>query len=310
MVRTLAKISGGALIAWSCLCATVAHAADTDAPADETAKEPSKDAPDAKPEASEDATPAEGEPTEAAKKEAVQEDLTADAAQGNSAAELPGKTYRFVGARYRGIIVPKFMQNLFADGGRTVYVHAFGPEFAIRKDGFEYNLSPWLALYSMKDTPFKGSSDGIDAWEIIRAKIQVLYLTSDFMWSHEFTPEFALNYGVGAGFGIVFGDLFRTQAYPRNGSPDDPASYVKCNAPGDPGPINGVDFCSAVDNKDHYGGYTEKSWANGGSKPLLFPWLALQTGLRFKIARNFASRLDLGFGTSGFFFGLGADYGL
>jgi hypothetical protein len=42
----------------------------------------------------------------------------------------------------------------------------------------------------------------------------------------------------------------------------------------------------------------------------VFPWLALQTGIRYKPHRNFAARLDLGVGTSGFFFGLGADYGL
>jgi len=56
--------------------------------------------------------------------------------------------------------------------------------------------------------------------------------------------------------------------------------------------------------------YNEPSWADGGSKPILFPWLVVQTGLRYKPHRNFVGRLDLGFGTSGFFFGLGADYGL
>ena len=67
-------------------------------------------------------------------------------------------------------------------------------------------------------------------------------------------------------------------------------------------------YCG-TDN-DHYGGYTEPSWANGGSKPIVFPWLALQTGFRFKPTKQFVARLDSGFGTSGFFFGLGADYGL
>jgi hypothetical protein len=42
----------------------------------------------------------------------------------------------------------------------------------------------------------------------------------------------------------------------------------------------------------------------------LFPWFVLQTGLRYKPHRNFAMRFDAGFGTSGFFLGLGADYGL
>jgi len=226
-----------------------------------------------------------------------------EAQAGDSPVELPGKTYRFVGARYRGVIVPKFMQNLFASGGRTVYVHAFGPEFAIRKDGFEYNLSPWLAFYSMDDTGFKGKNDPAQAWELINSNIKILYLTSDFLWSHEFSPEFALNYGLGAGLGVVFGDLHRNQSTPGTSGQTDPNKFQKCTGP------STIDAYCDSSNK-HYGNYTEPSWANGGSKPIVFPWLALQTGLRFKPSKSFAARLDLGFGTSGFFLGLGADYGL
>ena len=79
----------------------------------------------------------------------------------------------------------------------------------------------------------------------------------------------------------------------------------KCTGPGDP--LGGA-YCDGTNN--HYGSYSEPSWANGGSKPIIFPWLAAQTGIRFKPSKHFAARLDLGFGTSGFFFGLGGDYGL
>lgn len=252
----------------------------------------------------EDAAPAAGaEP--AAEPAVAPADPTVSRAQaGNSPVELPGETYYLVGARYRATVVPKFMMNLFGDGGRTVVVHGAGPEFGIRKDGFETNLSIWLASYRMKETAFKAKDDPEEAWEIVESKIKVLYLTSDFLWSSEFSPEFAINYGLGAGFGFVFGDLFRTQAYNPGGTDRD--NYEKCAAPGDPRDPFG--WCQ--DDNDHYSGYTEPSWANGGSKPVIFPWLALQTGFRFKPHRNFASRLDLGFGTSGFFFGFGADYGL
>ena len=52
-------------------------------------------------------------------------------------------------------------------------MNAIGPEFAIRKDGFEYNLSPWLAFYSMGDTAFKGKSDPEQAWELVKRGQQV-----------------------------------------------------------------------------------------------------------------------------------------
>jgi hypothetical protein len=84
----------------------------------------------------------------------------------------------------------------------------------------------------------------------------------------------------------------------------DPNDYAKCVAPG----IPDAAYCDA--SNDHYNGYTEPSWANGGSKPILFPWLMLQVGLRYKPVHSFAGRLDLGFGTSGFMIGIGGDYGL
>lgn len=226
--------------------------------------------------------------------------LVEDAEMGGSPVELPGRTYYFVGARYRLIVVPKFIVGLFSDGGKTVSVQSGGAEFGIRKDGFEYNLGAWLAAYSMDPTTFKAKSDGEDAWELVESKIKILYLTADFMWTHDFSPEFGLNYGMGAGLGLVFGPLYRNQAY-RNMSGD----YVECTGPGNP---NFADYCG--DDNKHYNDYEEPSWADGGSKPIVFPWFAAQTGFRYKPHRNFVARLDAGFGLSGFFIGVGGDYGL
>ena len=237
--------------------------------------------------------------------------LVADAEAGGSPVELPGKTYMFVGARYRAIIVPKFMINLFGSGGKTVVVHGFGPEFSFRKNAFEYNLSIWYAGYGMDDTPFKAKDDGEKAWELVNSELKSLFITADFLWSQDFSPEFALNYGLAGGFGIIFGNLYRVQARPgtpsANGNTGE--GYVRCSGAGDPkDTINGGGFCD--DSNQHYANYPEKSWTDGGSKPILFPWFVLQTGLRYKPHRNFAARLDAGFGTSGFFLGLGLDYGL
>ena len=236
-------------------------------------------------------------------KEAV---LVAEAEAGSSPVEQPGKTYYGVGLRYRGIIVPKFMMNIFGQGGTTILANGVGPEFIIRKDNFEYEFSAMYAGYGMDPTPFKAKSDPPEAWEIVESKLKILYLTADFNWTHNFKPEFGVNYGFGAGVGFVFGDLYRTQAYPNGpgANPDTGEGFAKCTAPGNPNAV----YCG--NDNGHYSGYTEPNWANGGSKPIIFPWLAVQTGLRYKPHRNFIARLDLGFSTSGPFFGLGADYGL
>jgi len=277
------------------------------APSARAADAPAKaaDAPAADPDAPGTPVPEAADEAAAPKEPAKDATLVADAEAGSSPVEVPGQTYLGVGLRYRAIIVPKFMMNLFGDGGRTVVAHGIGPEFTVRKNAFEYEFAALFTSYAMNPTPFKASSDGADAWEIVESKIKILYLTADFVWSQDFTPEFAFNYGLGAGFGLVWGDLKRTQAAPGTGANVATGDgFVPCISPNNPDP----NFCGTDNN--HYNGYTEPSWANGGSKPIIFPWLALQTGVRYKPHRNFIARFDAGFGTSGFFLGLGADYGL
>jgi hypothetical protein len=93
-------------------------------------------------------------------------------------------------------------------------------------------------------------------------------------------------------------------------SPDNPRDWKPCNSAG------GSSYCDAANN--HFSptnnvrdGYDEPSWANGGSKPLIFPWIALpQVSFRYKPIRQLQTRADVGFSTSGFFFGVSAGYGL
>lgn len=295
MRKVLSSLLLGTLSVWSSAAAAADPVAAAEGPT---------------PAAAADGTAPEGESAAVANATAPDKDsaLVADAEAGSSPVELPGKTYLFVGARYRAIILPKFMMNLFGDGGKTVVAHGFGPEFSIRKNAFEYNLSVWYAGYGMSPTAFKAKDDGAPAWELVESKLKSLFITADFLWSQDFSPELSLNYGMAGGFGIIFGDLYRTQAKPGpgGGNPNTGEGFVACTAKNEP--TGATNYCD--DSNDHYSGYKEKSWTDGGSKPILFPWLVLQTGLRYKPHRNFAARFDAGFGTSGFFLGVGADYGL
>jgi hypothetical protein len=306
----LGMVSVCSQVAWGADAAPAAGAAPADPAASPAA--PSEGAPAA----ADPTSPADGAaPAATPGATAPDKDsgLVADAEAGGSPVELPGKTYMFVGARYRAIIVPKFMMNLFGDGGKTVVVHGFGPEFAFRKNAFEYNLSAWFASYSMSDTPFKAKDDGANAWELVDSNLKSLFLTADFLWSQDFSPEFSLNYGLAGGFGIIFGDLTRVQAKPGSASADSNTGegFVRCTGENDTAFNGDASFCDTSNHR--YPGNPaskEKSWTDGGSKPILFPWFVLQTGLRYKPHKNFVARLDAGFGTSGFFLGLGLDYGL
>jgi hypothetical protein len=243
---------------------------------------------------------AKTEETKADDAEAVEDALD------TGATEIEGKQYMFVGARYRNVVIPKFIQNTFADGGETMYAHTPGLEFVIRQDKFEYELFAMLGFYSFDNVPFKGATDPDTAWELIDADFKILYLGADFMWStDDFTPGFSLMYGAGAGLGFVFGDLIRTQAYPGGGSTD-PYTFEKCI--GLNNPPNSGGYCD--DENTHYNNFVEPSWSSGGSSPLFFPWIAAQLGLRYKFNRQFVARLDLGIMPTGAFAGVGADFGL
>jgi hypothetical protein len=226
-----------------------------------------------------------------------------------SPVEKKGETYYFIGARARAVVVPSFIIEAFGDGGQSVIGPSIGPEFSIRKDGFEWIFAASYTAYPMQDVPFKAPTDPDTSMELVTSEVKVLYLTADAYWSKEFSPQFQFLYGGGFGLGIVWGPLFRSQAYKQ---PD--GSWEYCPGPPtptEPGPS--PEYCApdpAHEPNQHYQGYEEPNWFDGGSKPVIMPWLNFQAGLRFKPHRNFAARFDVGIGLGQIFFGLGADYGL
>jgi hypothetical protein len=225
--------------------------------------------------------------------------------------EEEGKRYNFVGMRFRDVIVPQFMINWFASGGATVNVAMFGPEFSTRKNGVELDFAVQYADYSMDPFMFKANGDPDIAYEVVSSTMKMMLFTADLLYNVPIdkTGKFSFLVGAGIGFGVVFGDLKRAQAYPADGSatadPNDPSKWGTCLAPT---PV-ATSYCD--DSNDHFGDYTEASWANGGSKPNIFPWLSLpQLSFRYKPIKQLQTRFDTGFSTSGFFFGLSAGYGL
>ena len=231
--------------------------------------------------------------------------------------EEQGKRYNFVGLRFRDVIVPKFMINWFADGGATVNVAMFGPEFSTRKNGIEADFAVVYADYSMNPFMFKGNGEGVEAFEIVSSSLKMFLFTAEILYNVPIdkTGKFSFLIGGGIGFGVVFGDLNRQQAAPADAStaadPNDPSKWTGCSGFATPGTktSSGALYCDN-DNK-RFNGYTEPSWANGGSKPNIFPWLSLpQLSFRYKPIKQLQTRFDTGFSTSGFFFGLSAGYGL
>lgn len=231
--------------------------------------------------------------------------------------EHDGKTYLFVGVRYRGNIIPKFMLNMFVDEGATIYSNTVGLELDIRKEGF--SLIPALSFTELGtgDILFKekGSKEIAGNYNLVNSSLKVIYATADLLWSTKLSKNVEFEYGAGFGLGFVFGDLVTNWVQYDNG-PNAPLrndagqGFSKCTAVGPPGTgCNKADHQNSA--KDKVGDYVEPSWFGGGSRPALFPWIAVpQIGLRFKPIKQFVGRLGIGFSLTGFWFGLSGQYGL
>jgi hypothetical protein len=219
----------------------------------------------------------------------------------------------WLGARYYGVVIPKFVMNMIADGGRTLVVPGGAFTFTTQASDAEITLGLGYLSYRMGDTPIKPHGQPDTEWELMSSTLQGVTLTVDLMWSFNLDAEGRVAFRVGgaAGVGWMFlGDLSRVQSYPADLKPGDPATYLKCVGPNDP--RGSFRYCNALD-KDaaHYPGYSEPDWFHRGIRPRVFPWLVLpQLGFSFKPAKSFAIDIDTGVSISGFLTSAGFRVGL
>lgn len=227
--------------------------------------------------------------------------------------ENPLTRYYFLGVRFRDIVVPQFMLEIFASGGATGNVWLVGPELSMRKNNTEVDISLAYADYGFGPAMFKAKDDPEIGYEVVRSDLKVAYLTVDLLLDVPLDKSGMFDFliGGGVGVGVVAGDLYRDQTYPKNGGapdPSDPSKWEKCRFvnDGEPGYCDNSNAHFFKNGKD----YSEKSWIDGGSKPVVIPWISLpQLSLRVKPIKQLQARLDAGFSVSGFFFGLAAGYG-
>lgn len=229
--------------------------------------------------------------------------------------ELPSKTYLFVGLRYRGNVIPKFMLNMFVEEGKTIYSNSIGVQLDIRRDGFSLIPALQYTEYGTGDILFKqkNTPDIPGNYSLVNSSMKSVYAMADLLWSTKISKNVEFEYGAGFGLGVVFGDLVTNWVQQDPNGPltsDKGVRWAPCQTVGPPGT-----GCNRADHQnsdvDKVGGYTEPSWVNGGSKPVIFPWIAVpQLGLRFKPIKQFVARTNIGFSLTGFWFGFSAEYGL
>jgi hypothetical protein len=333
MVRRLRRgRSFASIVVLSLLAFAPAALAQTTTPPKHKKKQPattettpaaSGDAPaEATPAAAAETTPAPAEPAEAPppKKTADVPNNPPDetAWDISDTREDPGKSYLFIGVRYRGTIIPQFLENLFVNDGATVYSNSVGVEFDLRKNGG--STIPWISYadYNTGDILFfqKGKPNSDSFHSVINSSLKAIYIGVDELWSANLVPnKLDFEYGFGVGIGFLFGDLVNNWVFDSgNTGPlsGDGHHYTPCATTGDGGPNSG---CNPANHTDpvppHVGRHVEPNWYQGGSVPTIFPHIAVpQLSLRYKPIKQIETRLSLGFSLTGFWFGLSADYGL
>lgn len=231
--------------------------------------------------------------------------------------EKPGKSYYFIGAHYRGNYIPKFMVNMFVDEGSSFYSNNVGIELEIRKDNFslipalsyvEYGFDPVLFLEKGKDPNNAGN------WSSVSSSLKAIYATLDVLWSTNLdkSKQWAFEYGLGVGVGVLFGDLVNNWVYKDAAGPltaEGGTRYSQCVTEQAAGT-----GCSKADHKNadvaKVNQYKEPFLFSGGSIPNVFLHLAIpQIGFRFKPIKNFQVRITGGFQLTGFMFGISGYYG-
>jgi len=229
-------------------------------------------------------------------------------------AEKPGKTYYFIGARYRQTFLPKFMLGLFVAGGpSSVGIPSFGLEGTMRKDSFDTTLYLTYADWTKSAFAFKGKDEAPNAWEVVTSDLKLITIGVDLLWGTDFNKSFSFQYGITAGLAAVIGDLKRVQGYvPAGQDPENPDNVKPCAGVGQPSGAavaRGDNYCG--NENEHYGDYKEPSWFNGGKKPNIYASFGPQIGIRFKPVKEFMSRLNVGWDLfAGPFFGINGSFGL
>lgn len=218
----------------------------------------------------------------------------------------------WLGARFRGVLMPQFMMGLVADGGTTLFIPGGGLTYTRRTSFLDVAVGVQYAAYLMGPTPFKPHGAPATELEIVESNLHTTIGSVDLMWRFPLdeAERVELRFGVGVGVGIAFaGDLLRWQAYPPLGAEDDPTLWKKCRGPNNP--AGTFRYCNQLDKDKTRYGQPEPYWHEDGLRPLFFPWLSLpQVGLTVFPTRSSALDLELGATLNGLMMSLGMRVGL
>jgi hypothetical protein len=218
-----------------------------------------------------------------------------------------------LGVSFRGLVIPKWIMRAVGDGGVTMFVPGGAATLTSRLSDADFVISLGYASYRLSGMPFKANDTPVTEYEIVSSDLEALYGSVGLAWEIPLDDrgDIGVRLGGSVGVGWAFaGDLYRVQAYPGQGAGSDPYRFVACRGPNDP--AGSYRYCNELDkDHDHYPGYVEPSWFEGGYRPLIYPWIAIpEVNLAWRVSPSTTLELGGGVTLSGLLFSLGGRVGL
>jgi hypothetical protein len=211
----------------------------------------------------------------------------------------------FFGPYFRFVMVPAFIPQLFLDEAPTIADPAIGATATWRGETVRYEFGIGYTSYAFED-PFRASGDPVDDTEWVDSSLGLVHLTGSMLWESEISQKVSFEYGFGVDFGIVTGEMIRTEAYelvPGSGewSPcagiNNPPNIAPTGRPYcEPGPV-------AFDEMGAHYGVVEERVPPVALVPMV-PHLAL----RWAPAKEIALKAEFGYGIIQLWLGVSAAY--
>ena len=209
----------------------------------------------------------------------------------------------FLGAHGRMNWVPPFFQQLFLDEAPAVFAPGFNLVVTHRlADGMSVVFGLGYISYAVEG-PYRDKGDPDEDTEYIDGNLGLAKLTASLLWSSQLASWVAIEYGFGLDFGIVTGELRRTEAYPDSSTDN---GWRPCSGPGYP--LQYINYCQLgsvpYDEEGEHYNVVDKRVPPVMGFPAI-PHLAL----RFEPDPHLALKLELAYGIVQFWFGLSAHIG-
>jgi hypothetical protein len=211
----------------------------------------------------------------------------------------------FLGVLGRVNWIPPFIPQLFLDDSPAVV----GPGFELI--GTKRNASGMSLVFGLGYTsyafegPSRDKGDPVIDTEYIDSSLGLIHASFSMLWSSDIVPkQLAIEYGFGLDFGVIIGDMIRTEAYQNN------TGWHPCSAYWYPDPM----YCerpvsgAATDPYDQDGAHYHV--AEKRIPPVMgFPHIP-HLALRYTPDPKLAIKLELAYGIVQFWTGLSVHYGI